>query len=230
MSAEVAHFFDVDDTLENRQILARLWQVLRVYFGGSRTLDKLFSKYNSIDDIPELKQEHPENNDLEIHVRDIAKPLELAKKFIERASKYFHSIRTVIPGVIGLLEEIKNTSTPPGIVTGRRNHTEWINTTSENFGANKLGEYFNEKYFTPHGMKSALRKAIVIKDKLRSHTKVKFYEDDVETAVFLALTFGDELEIVVIYHALNIPLYDKLQIKYLKNIKLLDVTNNRYIQ
>lgn len=209
-----AHIFDVDDTIVNREWYTRLLQVARVYFLGTKTLDRLFKKYNNEEDIPEFDNTLPKED----------APLKLR----ERMSKFFHSTRTVIPGVLGLLNKLNEKSIPLFIATGRRNHTEWAEMTNESLDMNKI-DFFPEKFFTPSEMKSAVNKAIVIKDKLKKYGRIEFYEDDVETAVFLALTFGDDVKINLIYHKLNIPLYNKLQIKTLPNIKLYDITKDKYI-
>lgn len=113
---------------------------------------------------------------------------------------------------------------PINLVTGRRNHKSWIEMTEKNFMQNGIGTFFQEKFFTPKGTKSALNKAIVVKDQLKKYQTVNFYEDDVETAVFLAWIFEERIKVHLIYHSINKPLYAKLQIRDFPNIELLNVT------
>lgn len=205
----IANLWDVDDSIVYRQWLARLIQFLRVGVRGGKKLDRLLNKYKFERAIPALSEGEAST-----------RPISRAERFI---SFNPHSIRTIMPGVLGILDISKRCGIPNIIATGRAKHEEWIEMTIESLKRNGIADFFEGKFFTPAGMDSALSKAVVIKHLLLAYENVTFYEDDVETAIFVAKIFGEKVRIRLVRHKMNEYLYRKLNVSEYTNIELFDL-------
>lgn len=208
MNFAEAHSYDLDDTLIGRSGSARM-----VGFFEGKILSHHLPSYTS-DVLPEIQRV---TSDTSLSV-------------IERLSLTFHSHGKVLPGVPGNIEQDVSDGIHVYGNTGRPNKTAWVDMTERTLHKGGILTQFEDIFYTPHGMKTAVSKAVALKELAARYRKVAHYDDDPKTAVYLATLFPD-VQIYLIQSGVTGLLYSREEIARVPNIhRIAAIENYRQYQ
>jgi|SRR3989344_5137105 len=161
-----ARAFDFDDTLIGRQRVTRI---------GGAVIGKAKPHH-----LPDLTAEQIAALQLNHNIRSggIHSP-------IEAISYFFHSIRSVYPGVKQELETLAEGTDIFGN-TGRSNKDPWVQMTRQTLRRGEVYDLFRGVFYTPEKTRTAVSKAHVVSILSELYEEVEFDDDDPRTARFIA--------------------------------------------
>jgi len=107
----------------------------------------------------------------------------------EQISFTAHSKRSVFSEAIELVEQDAADGIHIYGNTGRSNKRIWTKMTEETLRRAGINQYFQDIFYTPDGVKTAVSKASGLKFLLTKYEKVSHLEDDPRTAAYIALLF-----------------------------------------
>ncbi len=195
--SRIVYSLDLDDVVVGRESFTRYMGVL---------LARLRAQHRT------PRYEVP--NDLEVNREIVDVPL---KGLGERISYAVHARRNVQTGVRPFLEVAQEKGVGIYGNTGRVNKPAWVEMTRETLLRGGVIDFFDDIYFTPQGLPTAVSKAAGIRDLQKKYPTVFHVDDDPRTVVFLASHFPHMTLFMMLYNTSNV-MYPRAELNKYENI------------
>ena len=201
---ERAHSWDLDDTLINRGVLVRS-------VGNLKAIMPHGSYPPRLDNLPVVPRE----------IVDVP-----PRGVLGWISFIVHANRDVFPGADEVIKDKINEGIDNYGNTGRPNQRLWevmSRATLDRGGID--GELLKDIFFTPEGVATAVSKAARIAELQTYYQKVEHFDDDVRTAVYLAILFQgvSGVRINLVQHGSSGLLYKSKELDGLSNLRRVGV-------